>query len=450
MTEQEYRQLAAEVVERARARGAEEAECTISEGDEFSVSVRMREIETLKEAGSRAAGVRVLVDRRAGSSYTSDLTREGLEHMVDSALELARLTTEDPFAGLPEESELGAVAGELGLYSGDVSELSSEAKIRQAREAEEAAFALDPRIVNSEGGSFASRLSLHAFANSRGFSGAYRSSSCSLTAVPVAREGESMERDYWFTAARRAADLEAPGEVGRRAAERALRRLHARKIETTRVPVIFEARAARSLLGSLFDAVNGDAVYRQASFLAGQLGQRVAAECVTVVDDATMPGLFGSSPFDDEGVPSRRTVVVDRGVLSSYLLNTYTARKLGLKTTGNAARGLTGNPGVGHGNLYLERGSKPPAEVLGSVPRAFLVTELMGSGVNIVTGDYSRGAAGLWIEAGEPAYAVSEVTISGNLRDMLMGIEAVADDLEFRGSVAAPMLLIREMTVSGR
>jgi PmbA protein len=442
--------MAADVVKLARGRGADEAECTIAEGDEFSVTVRMRQIETLKEAGSRGAGVRVLAGRCSGSSYTSDLTPDGLSRMVDSALDLARLTTDDPFAGLPEAAELGSLAGDLALYSDDVAGLAADVKIEMARQAEEAAFAVDPRIVNSEGASFASYVGLRAFANSRGFSGAYRASSCSLNAVPVAREGDSMERDYWYTAARRAALLEPPGQVGRIAAERALRRLHARKIATERVPVVFEPRTAQTLIGSLFEAVSGDAIYRKASYLTGKLGQRIAAERVTVVNDATIPGLPGSEPFDDEGVPPQRTVVVDRGVLASYLLNTYTARKLGLKTTGNAARGLSGNPGVGHGNLYLAQGDRSPAEILGSVRRGLLVTELMGSGVNIVTGDYSRGAAGLWVEDGRPVFAVSEVTISGNLPEMLDGIESVGSDLEFRGAIAAPTLLIREMTVSGR
>ncbi|MCX6634712.1 MAG: metallopeptidase TldD-related protein, partial [Acidobacteria bacterium] len=333
MSEVDYLQLAADVVKLARGRGAGEAECTISEGDEFSVTVRMREIETLKEAGARGAGVRVLLGQRPGSSYTSDLTPDGLARMVDSAIELARLTTDDPFAGLPEEAELGSVAGDLGLYSDDVAALASDARIRMARECEEAAFAVDARIVNSEGASFSSSVGLRAFANSRGFAAAYRTSSCALNAGPVARDGDSMERDYWYTAARSAALLETPQQVGRIAAERALRRLNPRKIATERAPVVFEPRTAGSLIDSVFDAVSGDAIYRKASFLTGKLGQRIAAGCVTLIDDASMPGLLGASPFDDEGVPSRRTVVIDRGVLSSYLLNTYTARKLGLKTT---------------------------------------------------------------------------------------------------------------------
>jgi PmbA protein len=370
--------------------------------------------------------------------------------MVKSALELARITTEDPFAGLPDAAELGSIEGDLALYSDNVAELPPESKIEWAKTAESSAMSLDPRIANSEGASCETHLGRTVFANSLGFAGSYRTSSCSLSAVPVAKHGESMERDFWFSIARNLDQLETPEEVGRRAAERALRRLGARKVKTQNVPVIFEPRTARSLLDNIFDAVSGDSVYRGESFLAGRLGEKVASERLTVIDDGTIPGLFGSSPFDDEGVPSRRTVVIENGVLTSYLLNSYTARKLGMKTTGSASRGLTGNAGVGHGNLFIPAGTASPAEIIRSLPAGFYVTELIGFGVNVVTGDYSRGAAGIWIENGELAYPVSEVTIAGTLQNMLGGIEAIGSDLEFRGSVASPTILIREMTVSGQ
>jgi PmbA protein len=220
-------------------------------------------------------------------------------------------------------------------------------------------------------------------------------------------------------------------------------------VETQKAPVIFEARVARSLLGNIFEAIEGRAVYRQSSFLAGRLGEIVAAPGVTVIDDGTIPGLFGTQPFDDEGIPTRRTPVIEKGVLKSYLLNSYSARKLGMKTTGNASRGVTGNAGVGHGNFYLEAGSRSAAELIASVKNGFYVTDLIGSGVNIATGDYSQGAAGLWIRNGELTFAVSEVTIASTLQQMLMELE-VGSDLEFRGSVAAPTLLIQEMTIGGR
>jgi PmbA protein len=443
-------ELATEIIRLALDRGATDAECTLAEGEEFSALVRMRSLEKLKDAGSRAAGLRVLVGQRVGSSYTSDLSSDGIRMMVDSAIELAAISTEDPHAGLPDSSELGALTGNLQLYSDDISAINTDYRVEQAKLTEEAAFAADPRITNSEGASFDAYAGERLFANSRGFLGSYRTSSCSLSTTPVAREGESMERDYWYSSARSHSRIESPSAIGRRAAERTVRRLGARKVSTQKVPIVFDQQTSRTLLGNIFDAVDGDAIYRQASFLAGKLGERVASENVTVIDDGTLPGLFGTSPFDDEGVPSRRTVVIDRGVLKSYLLNTYTARKLGMKTTGNAARGITGNTGVGHGNLYLEKGERSPDDLIRGIRKGLYVTELIGSGINIVTGDYSRGAAGQWIENGEFAYPVSEITIASTLQRMLMDLESVGSDLEFRGSVASPTLVIQEMTVSGQ
>jgi PmbA protein len=443
-------ELATQIIRLALDRGATDAECTLAEGEEFSALVRMRSLERLKDAGSRAAGLRVLVGRRVGSSYTSDLSSDGIRELVKSAMELAAISTEDPHAGLPEPSELGALPGDLQLFSADIAGTNTDYRIEQARQTEEAAFSADPRITNSEGASFDAHAGQRVFANSRGFSGSYRVSSCSLSTTPVARQGEFMERDYWYSSARKYSNLQSPAHIGRCAAERTVRRLGARKVSTQKVPVIFDPQTARTLLANIFDAVEGDAIYRSASFLAGKLGDRVASESVTIVDDGTLPGLFGTSPFDDEGVPSRRTVVIDRGVLKSYLLNAYTARKLGLKTTGNAARGITGNTGVGHGNLFLEAGDLEPYELIRGISKGLYVTELIGSGVNIVTGDYSRGAAGQWIEHGDFAYPVSEITIASTLQRMLMDLEAVGSDLEFRGSVASPTLVIREMTVSGQ
>ena len=443
-------ELARQAVRLAQERGATDAECTLAEGEEFSALVRMRALETLKDAGSRSAGLRVLAGRHVGSAYTSDLSGEGIRQLVESALAVAAISTEDPHAGLPEASEVGSLGGDLELYSDDVDRIDTAGRIQEALDTEEAALSADPRITNSEGGSFGAYAGERVFANSRGFLGSYRVSSCSLSATPVARQGGSMERDYWFSAARSHAKLETPAAIGKRAAERTLRRLGARKVPTPNVPVVFDPLTARSLIANIFDAVEGDSIYRNASFLAGKLGERVAAETVTIIDDGTLPGLFGTSPFDDEGVPSRRTVVIERGVLRSYLLNSYTARKLGLRTTGNAARGITGNAGVGHGNFFLERGERPPEDLIRGIRRGLYVTELIGQGVNIVTGDYSRGAAGQWIENGEFAYPVSEITVASTLQRMLMDLEYAGSDLEFRGSVASPTLVIREMTVSGQ
>ncbi len=443
-------ELAFEAVRLAQERGATDSECTLAEGEEFSALVRMRQLENLKDAGSRGAGLRVLTGQRVGSAYTSDLSSEGIRRLVDSALDIAAVSSDDPYAGLPEPSELGSISGDLRLYSDDLNQIATPDRIRHALEAEQAALDADPRITNSDGASFSAYSGDRVFANSRGFLGSYRSSSCSLSATPVARQGESMERSYWFSYARSHAGLETPAAIGRRAAERTVQRLGARKVQTQKVAVVFDPLTARSLVSDIFGAVEGDSVYRKASFLADKLGERVASEQVTIIDDGTVPGLFGTSPFDDEGVPTRRTVVIEKGVLKSYLLNTYSARKLGLRTTGNAARGLTGNAGVGHGNLFLAPGERSPEDLIRGISKGLYVTELLGQGVNTVTGDYSRGAAGMWIENGEFAYPVSEVTIASNLKRMLMEVECIAADLEFRGSVASPTLVIREMTVSGK
>ena len=450
MTFSELPAIAEDTIRQAIAAGATDAECTISEGDEFSASVRMGELETLKEAGSRGAGLRVLIGKKMGASYTSDLSPEGIAQMVRSAVDLAGLTTDDPFAGLPDPDEFGKLTGDLQLFSDRTAELPTEERISLAKRAEAAALAVDPRISNSEGGSFDCSVGGRVFANSRGFSGSYRTSYCSITAVPVAMENGAMERDYWFTIARDYSTLESPELVGQKAAARALRRLGATKVDTQKVPIIFEPRTARSLLGDIFDAIDGRSIYRKASFLAGKLGEKVFSDKITVIDDGTIPGLFGTQPFDDEGVTTRRTPVIEKGVLKNYLLNTYTARKLGMKTTGNASRGITGNAGIGHGNFYLEAGTDSPEDILRSVQNGFYVTELLGSAVNTVTGDYSRGAAGMWIRDGELAFPVSEVTIASTLQEMLNNVAALGSDLEFRGSVSAPTIKIGEMTVAGR
>ncbi|MCI0349329.1 MAG: metallopeptidase TldD-related protein [Acidobacteriales bacterium] len=446
----ELRETASDLVKKAVARGATAAEVVVRDGSEFSTVVRLGDVETLKESGSKAAGMRVFMGKRAASTYTSDLSATGLEQMLSSALSLARVTSEDPYAGLPDASELGSLSADLDLYYDDVYSLSSADRIDYARRAERAALDYDARITNSEGGSFEAATGTKVLANSLGFVGEYRRSYCSVASIPIAQAEEgSMQRDYWYSVARTLKKLESAEEIGRIAAQRTLRRLGARKVPTTRVPIVFDAQVSRALIEHIFEAVNGDAVYRSASFLAGKLGQKVAGENITVVDDGTMVGGFGSSPFDGEGVPSRRTVVVERGVLSSYLLNTYTARKLGLKTTGNAARGLAGTPGIGSGNFFLQPGEKSPQEIIAGISDGLYVTEMLGFGVNLVTGDFSRGASGMWIRNGELAFPVEEITVAGNLRDMFANVSEIGNDLEFRGSTACPTIRIDGMTVAG-
>jgi len=446
--EQPLEQIATDLVARAMQGGATAADVTVLESDDFSTSLRLGQIEKLKEAASKALGLRVFRGVRTASSFSSDFSSPSLQRLVDRTLAMAQVTSEDPAAGLPEAALLGRYDGDLALYSDDVAEISTEERIDYARRAEQAALNADPRIKNSEGAWFEASVGRRAYANSLGFVGSYRSSYCAGSVAPVAEDG-GMQRDYWYSVSRRRSALETPEAVGRKAAERTLRKLGGRKTGTCQVPVIFDSETAPTLIGHVFEAVRGDAIYRSASFLTGKLNQKVACDQVTILDDGLRPGGFGTRPFDGEGIPAGVTPVIEKGVLSNYLLNCYTARKLNMRTTGNASRGVSGPPSVGPKNFYLAPGAHSADEIRKSVKTGFYVTDLIGFGVNIVTGDYSRGAAGMWIENGEFAYPVEEVTIAGNLVDMLNHIEMVGSDLEFRSAIAAPTLLISGLTVAG-
>ena len=446
----DLKELAVDVVRQAMQGGATAAEAVAVDGSEFSTTVRLGNVETLKESGSKGIGVRVFIGQRAASTYSSDLSPEGLRTMVNAALHLAKVTSEDPLAGIPAPEEQGKLEGDLQLYNDDVYSLSTADRIDYARRAEKAAMGADPRITNSDGGSFDASIYYKVLANSNGFVGDSHRSYCSLSAVPIAQVGGSaMQRDYWYSVAMTLKKLDSPEHVGQVAAQRTLRRLGARKVKTSKVPIVFENTVSGSLIGHIFEAVNGDSVYRGASYLADKLGNKIAGDNVTVIDDGTLPGLFGTSAFDSEGVASRKTVVVENGVLKSYLLNTYTAKKLGMHTTGNASRGLAGTPGIGPGNFFLQPGSKSLQEIIADIKEGLFVTEFLGFGVNLVTGDFSRGATGLWIENGELTYPVEEITVAGNLKDMFSNISEIGSDLEFRSAIASPTLRIEGMTVAG-
>jgi PmbA protein len=446
----DLREVAQDIVRRAMKGGATAAECVAREGDEFSTLVRLGQVETLKESGSRSIGVRIFFGQRSASTYSSDFSRSGLDRMLNSALELAKITSEDPFGGIPPADQLGQIPGDLELYHEDVYSLPGADRIDYARRTEKAALDFDPRIKNSEGGSFDAATGHKVLANSHGFVGEFSRSYCSVAAVPIAQTDDgAMQRDYWFSVARTLKKLDSPEKVGRIAAERTLRRLGARKAKTAKVPVVFDPMVSTSILEHIFEGINGDSVYRGASFLAGKLGQKIAGDNVTIIDDGTIPGGFGTSPFDGEGIPTRRTVVIENGVLNSYLLNTYTAKKLGLQTTGNASRGLAGTPGIGPGNYFLQPGPRAPKDLIAGIKEGLYVTEFLGQGVNLVTGDYSRGASGLWISNGELTYPVEEITVAGNLKDLFFNISEIASDLEFRGSVAAPTIRVDGLIVGG-
>jgi PmbA protein len=444
----DHRNLAEDLLRMARAERADAADVIVASGSDFSVTVRKGEVETLKDAASKALGLRVFVGRRTAVSHTSDFSRAALAALVRDTVAMARATGEDPAAGLPDEVS-PPEAVELGLHDASVAALSTDQRIEWARRAEAAALSASSEITNSQGASLGSGEGSLVLANTLGFLGDYRTSSISLSVAPIAERDGQMERDYWYTSGRGVPDLISPEQVGRIAAERTLRRLGARQVPTADLPVVFDAETAADLLGDLFGALSGYSVFRNATFLNGRIGERVASPLLTIVDDGRRPRGLGSRPFDGEGSPTRRNVPIEAGVLRFFLCDAYAARRIGARTTGSARRGVGGSPSVGASNLYVERGSTAPDQVVGGVERGLYVTDLIGFGVDLVSGDYSQGAAGQWIENGRLVHPVHEITIAGNLKQMLLDVDAVGTDLEFRGAVSSPTLRIRRMTVSG-
>ncbi|HXX73810.1 MAG TPA: metallopeptidase TldD-related protein [Nitrospiraceae bacterium] len=444
-----YSELAADVLRYAKRSGATEADIIIAEGETFSVQIRLGTVDRLTKAREKQLGLRVFVGKRSASTSTSDFSKESLDQLVTQTCTLAKAVVEDPLSGLPGAEQMAIEKPDLNLH--DPTKLETDYQIDLARRAESAAMAADSRVTNSEGAEFDSSSGRVILGNTHGFIGEFRSSSFSLSVSPVATDQQTgtMQRDSWYGIQRKFSKLESPESIGVEAARRTVRRLGARKVVTQRVPVVFDQDTAASLMGTLSSAVSGYALYKGASFLVNHLGKSIAPEWVTVYDDGRMVGGLGSKPFDGEGLPTRRTTVVDRGVLTSYLLDTYSARKLGLSSTGNASRSVGENPSVGPTNLYLVPGTKTAQEIIASVRQGLYVTELIGFGINMVTGDYSRGACGFWIENGELAYPVEEITIASTLQRMFAGIELVGNDLVFRGRIASPTVKIADMTVAG-
>ena len=440
--------LLTDMLEQAKRRGASSGDAFVVADQSFSAQVRLGQVDTVKHAREQHLALRVFVGKSVAAASTSDLSRESVARLVDEAVSLARITSPDELSGLPDAGLLARDVTPLDLSDATGHDLAPEAKIELARRAEAAALASDPRITNSEGGDFSDRRARYAYATSHGFAGEYETSSFSLSASPVAAQDGEMQRDGWYHVTRKRARLDSPEDIGRVAAKRALRRLGARRVPTTEVPVIFDPDMAAGLVRHIASAASGPSLYRGASFLVGKLGETIASPTITVVDDGTMPGALGSRPFDGEGLPVRRTVLVERGRLASYLLDTYSGKKLGMPSTHHAARDGSG-VSVSTTNLFVEAGTSDPADLIKSVKSGLYVTELIGFGVNGVTGDYSRGAVGLWIENGELAYPVEEITIAGNLLEMWQRVEGVGNDLVFRDRTAAPTLLIGRMVVAG-
>jgi PmbA protein len=441
--------LARDILARAEAKGATQGDVVMAESQSFFVTVRLGEVEKISQAGEKRLGLRLFFGQSSASASTSDISKQAIETLVEDTAQMARATAQDPQGGLPEASELARDIPDLDLLDDDARSVSVEEKTQIALETEKSALGFDSRISNSEGAEFSNGFGRVIYANSHGFSGEYEGSNFGHSVAPVAKSNGSMQRDYWYSSNRKFSLLESPQSVGEKAARRVLRRLGARKVKTCEVPVVFDSEIAGSLLRNLSSAISGYALYKGASFLAGKLGTKIGSELLTVIDDATIPGALGSKPFDGEGLPTRNKSIVERGELQSYLLDTYSGRKLGIASTGNASRSVGDPPGVAPTNFYLSPGDHSPEEIIGSVAQGFYITEVIGFGVNMVTGDYSRGAAGLWIENGELAYPVEEVTIAGNLKEMFQNIEMVGNDLEMRGRICSPTIKISRMTVAG-
>jgi PmbA protein len=442
-------ELGQEILAMAKAKGATQGDVVMVEGDSFFVTVRLGEVEKISQAQEKRLGLRLFFHSSSASASTSDISRRSIGQLLDDTAEMARATAQDPYSGLPPPEQLASEIPDLDLSDENARSISVEQKIQMALEAEKRALAFDSRITNSEGGEFSNNFGRIIYVSSDGFSGEYRGSNFSHSVAAIAAQNGSMQRDYWYSSNRKFSRLESPKSVGEKAAERALRRLGARKIKTCEVPVVFDPEMAASLLRSLSSALSGYSLYKGASFLIGKLGTAIASELVTVVDDGRMPGALGSKPFDSEGLPTRKKTVVEKGVLQSYLLDTYSGKKLGMASTANASRSVGEPPGVSPTNFYLTPGRSTAGEIIASVQRGLYLTETIGFGVNLVTGDYSRGAAGIWIENGALTYPVEEVTIAGNLKDMFKNIEMVGNDLQMRSRISSPTIKISKMTVAG-
>lgn len=438
LTEDELKDCADFAIREARRAGADQAEAGASLDSGLEVTVRLGEVETLERSRDRGLGITVYFGKRKGSASTADLSRDAILETVRAACEIAKFTAEDPYAGLADANLMAQSVPDLDLWH--PWSFTVEEAIELAQSCEAAARDLDPRINNSDGSNLSSHAGMRVYGNSHGFLGAYRGTSHSLSCTVLASENGGMQRDYWYTASRDPAGMESAESVGKRAGERTLRRLGARRLTTRKVPVLFVPEMAKSLVGHFLGAIRGTAQYRQTTFLLEAAGQTVFPEFMQIVEQPLLQKAMGSAPFDDEGVATRERTLVEAGVLQGYVLSSYSARRLGLPTTANAG---------GLRNVTVRAGEDDLDALCRRMGTGLLVTELMGQGVNGVTGDYSRGASGFWVENGKLAYPVEEITVAGNLRDMYTHIVAVGNDVDTRGNIRTGSLLIEEMTIAG-
>lgn len=447
----DYTQVAQRAVEAAQRAGATQADAYCSAGRETTIKINKGQVEELTQAGSKALGVRVLVDGRTACLHTSDFSAAAVRKLAKDAVALAKHSSADPFAGIPERTGKAlAPPKEMDLFDPAIPAEPVDAKIDRAVRCEAAAAAVSKKIENSQGTTFADRLGAVCLASSNGFLGRYAGTRASMHTIPIAVEKGGRQTDYWFTTSRFLDRLEDPEEVGRIAAVRSLARLNAEKPDTGEMPVVFDPQAAATLVGHWGGAASGGAVFREQSFLRGRLKEVLGPAGFHLVDDPTLDRGLASHPFDGEGMPAKKNAIFKDGKLLRYLTDSYAARKLKKPLTHSAGRGVGGGPGVSTSNLYLAAGPHSFEEIMGSVDRGVYVTSFMGHGVNLVTGDYSRGATGFLIEKGQLTKALQGFTIAGNLLQMLADVEMIGDDLEFRSSTASPTLKISKMMVAGK
>lgn len=445
------KRIAERACQLARKSGADAAEALVQGGAELTVKVRLGEPELVQEAASRALGLRVFRDKRAALTYTSDLSDAALERFVAESAELAKLAEPDELNALPDKSDLATAQPDLELWDDATLTVDAQQALDKCRRGEAAARAFSPKVTNSEGATWSRVVGASAFASSDGFSGAYRGTYQSLVVEPICDDSDGKKRNgFWWTADRYLARLDDPEAVGREAARRTVAKLGAEKIATGEMPVVFDPEAGRALLRLLFSVASGGAIYRKSSYLVDREGTAVASPLVTIVDDPLIPRAPGSRPYDGDGLASRKNVVVDGGVLKTYLLDVYSARKLGRKSNGCAGRGVGGSPHVTTSNFILQKGASKPEAILGGVARGLYVTEMMGFGFNAVTGDFSRGAGGFLVENGKLGRPVSEITVSANFDALLKDIDAVGDDLDLRSSTACPTFRVAKMMIAGK
>jgi PmbA protein len=446
-------QVADDLVSRAQKRGASVAECVVHDSAHLSAKVRLGEPELVEEAGSRSIGLRVMLGQKVAVSYTSDTSAAGLQRLLEDSFELAELSEPDAFAGPADPSLLSQRSQhvDLELFDASVDGVDAGEAVRRAKIAERAAMDFDPRVQNTEGATFTRMSGGSALVTSGGFRGATRGTYASLVVSPVVDdEGGKKRSGHYWTARRHLSELESDVEVGKEAARRTLRKLGARKVESQEVPVVFDPDAARAILGLVSSCIHGGSIWRRSSYLLDRLESQVASPIVNIVDDPLMVRGPGSRAYDGEGLLSRRNVIVENGVLKTYLLDSYSARKLNSQSTASASRGSSGGVGVSSTNFVMQAGTQKPEDIIKDTKKGLYVTNMMGFGFNAVTGDFSRGAAGFWIENGELAFPVSEVTISLNLDQLLKRIDAVGSDLDLKTSTAAPTFRVSAMTLAGK